>query len=99
MRKWKLLALLPIYALAFAFQQEEIPEYPGDPETGAHKGQPMFCTNEDRKMFRHNCECQAMHQDDDRCANDNEDATGPDTSRCKVYCRKEACECHSKCET
>jgi len=98
MKKWKLLGLLPIYTLALAFQQEEIPTYPGDPETGEHEGQPVFCQNVDTKAFKHNCSCKAMRDNDD-CKKEPDEEYQSETSKCKVYCRKHACECRSDCET
>lgn len=99
-------ALMLLYGTAVAFQRE-VPPYPGD-DNPLHNGQPMICINHDTKEFVHNCSCQAMGGDDDRCKvkdpdeDRNEDGTprnGPYALSCKTRCRKDACECRRRCET
>ena len=100
----KLWLVLPLYGAAIAFQQVPIPEYPGDPDTGAHKGQPIVCMNYNTKIHSANCNCKAMREEGDSCK--RRDEYGPDTwdndnstPRCKTHCRKTACQCNSNCDT
>ncbi len=96
--------LCGVLGLALSLAQIPIPEYPGDPDSGAHKGQPLWCQNYDTKLGAHNCECHYMNPTDKQCERhpnepELDEPTGPDTSKCKVYCRKTECRCKNHCES
>ena len=68
-------------------QQSPIP--PTNDQT--HKGQPSWCQNTDSPEHFHNCDCQDMA--DEKC-----DKSAQESSKCKVYCRKDACKFKTKCD-
>lgn len=57
---------------------------PDDP----HYGQPQWCQNHDDLRGPKNCDCR-------KSCEKNE----PEDSKCKVYCRKDACTCDHGCHT
>jgi hypothetical protein len=97
-------AILVLAVTAFALQRSDIPVYPGDPDTGAHKGQPLFCQNYPTREHVGNCDCYASRENG-RCKQQDGNGDGPDSydesamPQCKVHCRKDACQCQRKCET
>ncbi len=83
------LATLMLVALCLtAWQREPIPQYPGD-DNPQHDGQPAHCQNMDSAKHAANCSCKSMNPDGESC--------DQESSKCKVYCRKEACRCISPC--
>src|SRR5437016_4023385 len=96
----KAIVFLFLVAAAVALQKQPIPPFPGDGNP-QHKGQPTWCANFDTKENTRNCECQAMNAD--ACKHEDEygpDSYGEDNSpRCKVHCRRDACQCQRHCST
>lgn len=89
----RILSLVLLLTLALsvtAFQREPIPQYPGD-DNPQHDGQPMYCVNHDTAKHAANCSCRSMNPDGESCEQES--------SKCKVYCRKEACRCANPCAT
>lgn len=95
----QILVLLALYVSAWAFQQTPIPPYPGD-DNPSHSGQPLWCQNEGTTQHAANCACLAMHRDDPECImpTDENQSSGPDGSKCKVWCRRHACRCRTHCD-
>ncbi len=103
----KILAIFILAVAALALQlpdPPEIPIFPGDGNP-QHDGQPVFCQNHDGGGWKHNCECHSMNPTHEQCKRDENGADpdgqyhGPDTSKCKVYCRKTECRCVNHCES
>jgi hypothetical protein len=88
------LALLALLACGFALQQHApIPPFEGDGNS-QHDGQPAFCINTDTREHLHNCSCKGMLAE-----HNCEENGGGESSRCAVYCRKNACQCKTDCRT
>jgi hypothetical protein len=85
------LAAILLAFIAFALQAPQpIPPYAGDGNP-LHDGQPAWCQNNDTAEYAHNCECMSMT--DETCEKGMQES-----GKCKVYCRKKACKCKTKCD-
>ncbi len=87
-----------IYQMALLQQRKKktVPRFPGDGNS-QHDNQPSWCQNTDAKGYAPNCSCRAMEAE--HCNSDTEpdEPTGPDSSKCMVWCRKTACRCGPVC--
>jgi hypothetical protein len=86
------IATLALFTAAVALQQGDIPPT-NDP---SHPGQPAWCQNTDSPEHKHNCECVDMNADPDQSGHC--DKSQQESAKCKVYCRKTACKCKTKCD-
>ena len=99
-------AVLLFTLIVFAFQAPQPTplsqhEPDGNPQ---HDGQPEFCQSDHRNNHAPNCECRAMEKahcpgPDNDCGDglEPDEPTGRESSKCKVYCRKNMCFCASPC--
>jgi hypothetical protein len=81
-----------------AFDKQPIPRFPGDGNP-QHDGQPLFCRNFDTKEEAKNCSCRAMSEQECAEPTDEEGGEGGESAKCKVYCRKNSCQCERHCDT
>ncbi|HXK07837.1 MAG TPA: hypothetical protein VMS37_35920 [Verrucomicrobiae bacterium] len=84
-------SLMIITAVALQ-QAQPIPPFEGDGNS-AHDGQPAWCQNADSGGYTHNCDCQPK-MGDPEC---DTQGGGGESSKCSVYCRKNACRCKRHC--
>ncbi len=106
MRVRKLLvaaAFAMLVSFAFQSQPKPIPPFGGDGNP-QHDGQPEHCQNHDHNGWLHNCDCRAgeeKHCPKDGSmepeSDDGDEPTGRESSKCKVYCRKDKCGCITPC--
>lgn len=101
MKLLRILSALLVFALALAAQREQPPKptppFPGDGNP-QHNGQPMHCQNHDHNGWLHNCDCRAEEADHCNPGDPEPSApTGRESSKCKVYCRKDHCHCVTPC--
>ena len=83
--------LMIVTALALQ-QARPIPPFEGDGNS-EHAAQPAWCQNSDSGGYAHNCDCQPK-MGDPECTTGG---GGGESSKCSVYCRKNACRCNRHC--
>ena len=95
-------AISAIIAGAFALQApqpKQIPKCEGKECEGGHEGQPKWCANYDTPGYLHNCACKEMNPGKCHEPDKDEEEGGGESSKCSVYCRKNACRCSKGCDT
>jgi hypothetical protein len=83
---------LTVFAALALQQAQPIPPFGGDGDS-QHDGQPAWCQNSDSGGYTHNCDCQPK-MGDQECKTEG---GGGESSKCSVYCRKNACRCKRHC--
>jgi len=94
LRRFVLACGLTIFTALALQQAQPIPPYEGDGDS-QHNGQPAWCQNSDTGGYTHNCECQPT-MGDPECKTEG-GGGGGESSKCSVYCRKDACRCKRHC--